>query len=76
VTQNQAWSEAGYAHSAVLNRCEDRVERLRLLCSAPLFSLWGDCRREMEDAASELERMAREIEILKARIRSLEGEDA
>lgn len=47
----------------------DRVDRLRILSDAPLFSFWHDVREEVKKAADE-------IEALRARVRALEGEDA
>lgn len=48
---------------------EDRVDRLRILSDAPLFTFWHDVREEVKKAADD-------IEALRARVRALEGEDA
>ena len=61
------WQEAGTTHSSVLLGIEDRSERMRMLASAPLFSLWSDVRAELEGAANELQS-------LKARIAELEAQ--
>lgn len=71
-----AWNEAGWSHSRVLAQCNDRIERLRVLSSAPLFSLWTDCKKELEDAAIALEAARIRIATLEARLKALEGEDA
>jgi uncharacterized protein YicC (UPF0701 family) len=52
-----------------LHDATDRVDRLRILSDAPLFSFWHDVREEVKKAADE-------IEALRARVRALEGEDA
>tara|TARA_R110000868_G_scaffold15696_5_gene71614 strand:+ start:192 stop:446 length:255 start_codon:yes stop_codon:yes gene_type:complete len=61
----RAWAEAGALHSSILSRCTDQTERLRMLASAPMFSLWTECRRELEASADE-------IDSLKARCLKLE----
>lgn len=52
-----------------LYAADDRVDRLRILSDAPLFTFWHDVREEVKKAADD-------IEALRARIRALEGEDA
>ena len=34
---------------------------MRMLASAPLFSLWTECRRELEEAADEIDRLRKRI---------------
>lgn len=52
-----------------LARADDVADRVRVISQAPLFSLWSEVKAALEEASEEIER-------LKARIRSLEGEDA
>ena len=61
------WFAAGTTHSQVLLGIEDRSERMRMLASAPLFSLWTEVKTELEEAANELQS-------LKARIAELEAQ--
>lgn len=70
------WTEAGTTHSSALAQCEDGLERMRMLSSAPLFSLWTDIRRELEWGAEEIGRLREENRRMRARIAALEGEDA
>ena len=60
------WYEAGTTHSRVLLCIEDRSERMRMLASAPLFSLWSEVKHELEGAAAE-------IDSLRAKIAQLES---
>lgn len=64
----ERWYDAGTTHSQVLLGIEDRAERMRMLASAPLFSLWTEVKRELEEAAAE-------IDVLKRRIVELEASD-
>lgn len=57
----ERWFRAGTTHSSVLLGIEDRSERMRMLASAPLFSLWMECRRELEEAADEIDRLRKRI---------------
>lgn len=59
------WHTASEQHWRLVIECEDRIERMRLLASSPLYSLWTEVRRELEEAAAE-------IEALRAKVRSLE----
>lgn len=61
------WTTAGTTHSLVLLSIEDRSERMRMLATAPLFTLWSWCKDELEQAANEIDR-------LKARVAQLEDE--
>lgn len=70
------WAKAGYTHSVVLSQCETQTERLRVLSSAPLFSLWTDCKRELEAAAETIDAMEARVKALETRLRAMEGEDA
>ena len=60
------WIAAGMTHSQVLIGVEDRAERMRMLASAPLFTLWSDVRAELEGAASEIDRLRKRIAELEA----------
>jgi hypothetical protein len=62
----ERWHEAGTTHQRVLLGIEDRSERMRMLASAPLFSLWSDCKRELEEAAAEMDRLRKRIAELEA----------
>ena len=70
------WNQAGTTHSSALAQCEDGLERMRMLSTAPLFSLWTEVRRELEWGAGEIERLRDENRRMRARIAALEGEDA
>lgn len=48
---------------------------MRMLASAPLFSLWTEVKAELEQAADELDRMKLERRQMQERIRSLEGSE-
>lgn len=52
-----------------LLEASDRVERLRIIHDAPIFSFWFEVKAELAKAADE-------IEALRSRVRALEGEDA
>jgi polyhydroxyalkanoate synthesis regulator phasin len=52
-----------------MSSVEDRVERMRMLATAPLFSLWREVRMELEEAATEIEQ-------LRQRVRDLEDDGA
>lgn len=39
---------------------------MRMLAGAPLFSLWSDCKRELEEAAAEIDRLRKRIAELEA----------
>lgn len=60
----RAWAEAGVLHYSILARCTSQTERLRMLASAPLFSLWTECKRELEASADEIERLRAIIKTL------------
>jgi ubiquinone biosynthesis protein UbiJ len=47
-----------------------------MLASSPMFTLWTEVRRELEDAADEIQRLRDATGRLEARVRALEGEDA
>lgn len=66
---DHGWIEASVRYQDTLRSAGDRVERLRLLSNLPTFSVWRDVREELVEAA-------KEIEVLRARVRALEGEDA
>jgi cell division protein FtsB len=72
----ERWLEAGTTHSQALSSCEDDVERMRCLATAPLFSLWVETKDELVKAAAEIERLRAENRAMKSRIAALEGEDA
>ena len=52
-----------------LAEAEDVAARIRVIANAPCFSFWAEIRAALEEASEEIDR-------LKARVRSLEGEDA
>lgn len=52
-----------------LLEASDRVERIRIIHDAPIFSFWFEVKAELAKAADE-------IEALRSRVRALEGEDA
>ena len=60
----ERWHEAGTTHSSVLLGIEDRSERMRMLATAPLFSLWREVRMELEEAATEIEQLRRRVKEL------------
>ncbi len=76
LTNNSGSSTSGPTHSSALAQCEDGLERMRMLSTAPLFSLWTDVRRELDWGAAEIERLREENARIRARIAALEGEDA
>lgn len=67
----ERWNDAGTTHSQVLIGIEDRAERMRMLASAPLFSLWSQCKQELEEAAAEIESLRNERNALREQIRSM-----
>lgn len=69
MTSLEAALETAIDYRRRISEAQSRSERLRVLSYAPLFSLWDDVRRELQEAAEEIERLER-------RVRSLEGEDA
>lgn len=66
-TSSERWLDAGTTHSRALASCEDRCERMRMLASAPMFSLWREIKVELEEAADEIDK-------LKQRVRELEDD--
>lgn len=62
----ERWNDAGTTHSQVLIGIEDRAERMRMLASAPLFSLWTEVKRELEEASVEIDRLRSRIAELEA----------
>lgn len=66
LTPGERWIDAGTTHSSVLLGIEDRTERMRMLSSAPLFSLWTECKRELEWAADEIDRLRKRVADLEA----------
>lgn len=62
----ERWNDAGTTHSQVLIGIEDRAERMRMLASAPLFSLWTEVKRELEEASAEIDGLKRRISELEA----------
>lgn len=60
----ERWLEAGTTHSRTMASVEDRVERMRMLATAPLFSLWREVRMELEEAATEIEQLRRRVKEL------------
>ena len=47
-----------------------------MLASSPMFSLWVEVKRELEEAADEISSLRGNVARLEARVRALEGEDA
>lgn len=64
--QTARWTEAGTTHSQVLVAIDDRAERMRMLATAPMFSLWSQAKQQLEEAADEIERLRKRIDELEA----------
>lgn len=76
MSASERWVDAAVTHSRVLVGLSDRCERMRMLASSPMFSLWVEVKRELEEAADEISSLRGNVARLEARVRALEGEDA
>ena len=59
--EREAWLTASATHSQILHSTSDLKTRLRLLHSAPIFSLWHDLREELGKAADRIEMLETEL---------------